>query len=479
MGRRKRNKPFYEALEITGFADKGKGLGRAPDGRVVFVKKTAIGDVVSAQVTKKKRDYAEAILREVVTPSPDRVKPICEHYGVCGGCQLQHVSYDAQKRYKEQIVHDAMRRIAKVPIGELMPIVGAGASEYYRNKLEFSFSCKKWLTADLINTDASNREDVVGLHPPGSFDKVVDLKHCYLQDDPSNEIRLAVKKIAIEQGLPFWDARANEGFMRQLMIRTTSLGDVMIIMGVYENDERVPKLLDALLEAVPAITTLYFCVNQKVNDFMLDLPFELYHGSGFMTEQLGHVKFKIGPKSFFQTNSKQAEVLYEKVVEFADLQGHENVYDLYTGLGSIAQYVARKCDKVVGIEEIESAIEDAKENAKLNKIDNCIFYPGDVKLILNKEFIEKHGKPDLVITDPPRAGMSKEVVATLLESETPRIVYVSCNPATQARDLQLLYAKYDIKKVQPVDMFPHTHHIEAVALLEFRGSLPEQAEEES
>ena len=468
MGRRSRKKPFYEALEITGFADKGKGLGRAPDGRVVFVKKTAVGDVVAAQVIKKKRDYAEAVLKEIKTPSPDRTKPICDHYGICGGCQLQHVRYDAQKRYKEQIVHDAMRRIAKVPIEELMPIVGAKETEYYRNKLEFSFSCKKWLTEDLINTEVSNREDVVGFHPPGAFDKVVNINHCFLQEEPSNEIRLKIGEIARKQGLEFWDARASKGYMRQIMVRTTSLGETMVIVAVFEDDERLKKLLDALLEAVPTIKTLYFCINQKVNDFILDLPMELYHGEGFITEQLGHVKFRIGPKSFFQTNTGQAKVLYDKVVEFADLKGNENVYDLYTGLGSIAQYVADNCKKVVGIEEVEAAIEDAKVNAALNKIENCTFYPGDVKLILNKDFIEKHGKPDLVITDPPRAGMSKAVVQTLLQSNAPRIVYVSCNPATQARDLQLLHEKYDIKKVQPVDMFPHTHHIESVALLELR-----------
>lgn len=466
MGRRKKVKPFYENLEITGVAEKGKGLGRTEDGKVVFVKKVAIGDVVSAQVTKKRRDYSEAILKAIKTASPDRVQPFCKHYGVCGGCQYQHVSYAAQIKYKATIVENAMRRIAKVPIGEILPILGAEKTQYYRNKLEFAFSCKRWLTADEINTDATNEEDVVGFHPPGAFDKVVDVEHCYLQDEPSNEIRDTIKAIAKEQNLPFWEARKNEGYMRQVMIRTSSLGDTMVIMGVYDDDdERLKPLMDAIVERLPSITSLYYCVNQKVNDFMLDLDMILYNGEPKITEQLGHVKFKIGPKSFFQTNTNQAKELYDVVLKFANLKGTENVYDLYTGLGSIAQYVAKDCQKVTGIEEIAPAIEDAKKNAIMNEIDNCTFYAGDVKVILNDAFIEKHGKPDLIITDPPRAGMSKEVVATLLESETPRIVYVSCNPATQARDLQLLHEKYDIKKVQPVDMFPHTHHIESVALL--------------
>ena len=469
MGRRKRQKPFYKDLEITGIADKGKGFGRNDDGKIIFVKKVAVGDVVSAQVIKKRKDYSEAVLKEIQTPSSDRVTPFCKHYGICGGCQFQHVGYAAQKRYKASLVEDAMRRIAKVPIGELLPIIGCEKEKYYRNKLEFAFSCKRWLTADEINTDATNEEEVVGFHPPGAFDKVVDVEHCYLQDEPSNEIRDVIKSIALEQKLPFWEARKNEGFMRQVMIRTTSTGETMVILGVHDEDERLEKLLERIVEQLPSITSLYYCVNQKVNDFMLDLEMKLHHGSPTITEQLGHVKFKIGPKSFFQTNSTQAKVLYDVVVDFADLKGEENVYDLYTGLGSIAQYVSHRCKKVTGIEEIAAAIEDAKKNATLNEIENCTFYAGDVKDILNESFIEKHKKPDLIITDPPRAGMSKEVVATLLQSETPRIVYVSCNPATQARDLQLLHEKYDIEKVQPVDMFPHTHHIESVALLTLRS----------
>ncbi len=468
MGRRKRKHPFYESLEITGVAAKGKGMGHAPDGRVVFVKRVAVGDVISAQVVKKKKAYAEAVTKELKQPSADRVEPFCEHYGVCGGCQYQHVSYEAQLRYKEEVVHASMERIAKVPIEEMLPIIGCEETHYYRNKLEFSFSSKKWLTADLINTDVSNLEDVVGFHPPGAFDKVVNLNHCFLQPEPSNELRLGIGAICREQGLPFWDARANVGYMRQVMFRITSLGEVMVILAVAKKDDRLPKLLDAILDKFPVITTLYYCINDKMNDYMYDLPMELHHGAGVVHEQLGHVKFKIGPKSFFQTNSQQAKTLYDLVVDFANLTGEENVYDLYCGVGTITQYICRKAKKVVGIEEIPTAIEDAKENAALNEIENCTFYAGDVKLILNDEFLKTHGKPDLIITDPPRVGMSKEVVQTLLAAETPRIVYVSCNPATQARDLQLLHEKYDIKKVQPVDMFPHTYHIESVALLELR-----------
>ncbi|MCB0662245.1 MAG: 23S rRNA (uracil(1939)-C(5))-methyltransferase RlmD [Saprospiraceae bacterium] len=470
MGRsRKKPRIQFEDLEITRVADKGKGIGLAPDGRVVFVEKVAKGDVVDVRVSKKNKDYYEAFPLQYKKYSADRIEPFCEHYGVCGGCQLQHISYATQLEYKQEVVDAAIRRIGKVKVNEILPIVGAEQTVYYRNKLEYAYSNKRWLSKEEIESEVDNEEKVLGYHRPRAFDKIVKIHHCYHQENPSNAIRDYLVELAKEQDLSCWDARKNVGFLRNIMMRVLTTGDVMLLVAFSENDqEKIKAYLDAILAKFPTITTLLYCVNQKVNDFLLDLDMIVYHGPGFITEQLGHVKFKIGPKSFFQTNTRQAKVLYDKVVEFADLKGHENVYDLYTGLGSIAQYVAHNCKTVVGIEEIAAAIEDAKENASLNGIDNCTFYAGDVKDILDDSFAERHGKPDLVITDPPRAGMHAKVVETLLKLEAPRIVYVSCNPATQARDINLLDEKYEVVKLQPVDMFPNTHHIETVALLQLK-----------
>ena len=466
MGRRNRKPIIIENIAITGVANKGRGVGRSPDGRVLFVEHVAPGDVVDVRIVKKKKDFWDGYAIKYHLLSSDRTEPFCEHYDVCGGCQWQHLNYGAQIFHKEKVVREALHRIGKVRAEEFLPIVAAKKTTFYRNKLEYAFSNKRWLTKEEINDGTSNLEDVLGFHRAGAFDKIVDVKKCWLQPDPSNKLRIAVKETAIRHGFDFHDLRKNFGMMRHIMIRTTSTGELMLIVSFFENKEKeIKAFLDDVIAQFPELTTLYYCINPKMNDYIGDLEMLLYHGKGFIEEQLGHVRFKIGPKSFFQTNSTQAKYLYDKVVEFAGLSGNENVYDLYTGVGSIALYVAKYCQQVVGIEEVPEAIIDAEENARMNGTTNCVFYAGDVKNILTPAFAEKHGKPDLVITDPPRAGMHKDVVKMFLELESPKIVYVSCNPATQARDLQVLCEKYDLMKIQPVDMFPHTHHVETVALL--------------
>lgn len=468
MGRRRKPR-LVPSVTITGIADRGKGVGRDEEGRVIFMEDVAPGDVVDALVFKKKKGYFLGAVQHFHTYSADRVSPFCQHFDLCGGCKWQHLSYEAQIAHKQIVVENALKRIGKVEAEEFLPILSAPRNTFYRNKLEFTFSSKRWLTREEIRQGVSNRENVFGFHRAGAFDKVIDIKKCWLQPEPSNKIRNSVKAIALEQQLPFFDIKANEGFLRQLIVRTTTLGETLLVFGFYQDDQkRISTFLDAVREQNPEITTICYCINPKVNDYMMDLEMRTYFGKGYVEEALGHVRFFIGPKSFFQTNTEQAVALYDTVAEFANLQGTENVYDLYTGLGSIALYLAQKCRQIVGIEEIAAAIEDAKKNARLNQIDNAVFYAGDVKDILTPDFTVKHGKPDLIITDPPRAGMHAKVVKMLLEAAAPRLIYVSCNPATQARDLQILSEKYRLKKVRPVDMFPHTHHIESVALLELK-----------
>lgn len=466
---RRRKPRLVPEVEITGIADRGKSMGRDEEGRVIFVEDVAPGDVVDVLVTRKKKGSFLGVAKHFHRYSEDRVEPFCQHFDLCGGCKWQHLDYDAQLRHKQLVVENAVRRIGKVEVEDFQSILGAPHTTFYRNKLEFTFSSRRWLTREEIDQGVSNEEDVFGFHRAGAFDKVIDIEQCWLQPDPSNQIRNSVKAIAIEQGLPFFDIRANEGFLRQMIVRTTSLGEVLLVFGFYKNDQaKIKTFLDAVLAQNPEITTICYCINPKVNDYMMDLEMLTYYGKGYVEEALRHVRFRIGPKSFFQTNTEQAINLYDTVVDFAGLQGTENVYDLYTGLGSIALYIAQNCRQVVGIEEIAAAIDDARQNAQLNGIDNATFYAGDVKDILTPEFAADHGKPDLLITDPPRAGMHPKVVKMLLELAAPRLVYVSCNPATQARDLQVLSEKYEVKKLRPVDMFPHTHHIESVALLEKR-----------
>lgn len=468
--RKRRREIIIENIPITGLADKGRGVGRNEEGVVFFVEDALPGDVIDVRVIKQKEGFVEGIIHAIKNYSEHRVAPFCSHFGICGGCKFQNLDYKTQLHYKEDNVINALKRIGKIEIGEFLPIVAAENNQYYRNKLEYTFSNKRWLEKAELDSGVSKYEDVLGFHRPGAFDKIVDIHHCYLQPNPSNKIRNSVKAIALEQGLSFFDLRTQEGFLRNIMLRITTLGETLVIVSFYYEDKAARiKFLDEMLKRVPEISTLLYCINSKANDFILDLDIITYSGNGFVEEKLGPVTFKIGPKSFFQTSTKQAEKLFDKVVEFADLKGDENVYDLYTGLGSIALYIAHKCKQVVGIEEIAAAIEDAKENAERNDIQNAIFYAGDVKDILTTEFAEKHGKPDVLITDPPRAGMHTAVAEMLLQLEAPKIVYVSCNPATQARDLFILSKKYDTIKVQPVDMFPHTHHIENVALLKLRN----------
>ena len=467
----RRRKPFLaEKVTITGLAERGKGVGKTEDGKVLFVTGVAPGDVVDILAKRKKKGVYEGQVQKIHEYSTVRAKPFCSHFGICGGCKLQHIQYEEQGKIKQLEVENALKRIGKVEVQDIQPIVAAQAQRYYRNKLEFSFSAKRWLTAEEINTDISNRENVLGFHPGNAFDKVVNLDHCYLQYEPSNEIRNTIRTIAIEQDLTFYDAYQQVGFLRQLMVRITSLGEVMLIVSVLNQEpKKLPALLDAIIQRLPMVTSLYYCINNKKNDYMYDLDMVHYHGKEEVTDQLGDIQFKIGPKSFFQTNTQQAELLYQTIIDFADFQGTENVYDLYTGIGSIALFIAKYCKQVVGIEEIAAAIEDAKANAQRNDINNTVFYAGDVRKILTNEFAQQHGKPDLLITDPPRAGMHPKVVQVLLQLAAPKLIYVSCKPSTQARDLQILSEKYEVLKSRAVDMFPHTPHIENVVLLKLKG----------
>ena len=465
---------------IHGIADRGKGVGRTEEGMAVFVDGAVPGDVVDVFVQKKKGGFAEGRVETIVTPSPDRVEAFCQHFSICGGCKWQNLDYEAQLRHKQQVVEDALLRIGKIEIGEFLPILGAPETVFYRNKLEFGFSNKRWILEGEFPKDEAPEVTLfekstllnpalygLGFHKAGFFDKIIDIQKCWLQAEPSNELRNTCRQIGLDQGLEFYDPRHHKGFLRNLMVRLTTTGELMLLVSFAQNrPDAIAGYLDAILEKFPNLTTLVYCINPKLNDSMFDLEMLTYRGKGFVVEALGDLKFKIGPKSFFQTNSLQGKQLYDVAAEFAGLTGNENVYDLYTGTGSIALYLARYCKSVVGIEEIPEAIADAEENMRLNGITNATFYAGDVKSVLSPEFVEKHGRPDVLITDPPRAGMHPKAVEFLLELAAPRIVYVSCNPATQARDLQMLSEKYAVLKVRPVDMFPHTHHIENVALLE-------------
>jgi 23S rRNA (uracil1939-C5)-methyltransferase len=466
--RKKRNK-ILEKVLITGIADKGKAVGRDSEGMIVFVENAAPGDIVDVRIHKEKSGYYEGTVTYIHTYSEERTTPFCEHFNLCGGCRWQHITYEAQLRHKQLLIENTFKHLAKVPVGVWHPILGCVDNTFYRNKLEYTFSNKRWLTTEEVQQGVSNLDNVLGFHRPGAFDKILNVNKCWLQDDPSNEIRNVIREIADAQGLSFYDLKHAKGFMRHVMIRITSLGEIMLILSIYANDkEKYEPLFDAILERFPQVTTLIYCINSKVNDFVLDLPMITYFGKGYIEENLGKVNFQIGPKSFFQTNTKQAERLFDTVIDFADFNGTENVYDLYTGIGSIALYIADKVRHVVGIEEIEPAIADARENAARNNLTNTTFYAGDVKNILTDAFAEQHGKPDVLITDPPRAGMHASVVQMMLKLAAPKLIYVSCNPATQARDLAILHEKYDVIRVRPVDMFPHTHHVENVALLHLR-----------
>jgi 23S rRNA (uracil1939-C5)-methyltransferase len=456
-------------VPIHGIADRGKGVGRTADGLTVFVEAAVPGDIVDVYVQKKKGGFAEGLADRIVTPSPDRIEAFCQHFSVCGGCKWQNLEYQAQLQHKQRVVEDALLRIGKVEIKEMLPILGAPDTTYYRNKLEFGFANRRWLTKDEIGNENIDSTHALGFHRAGFFDKIIDIQHCWLQPEPSNALRNTCRAIALEQDLDFYDMRNHTGFLRNLMVRITRFGETMLLVSFAKNDKKaIARYLDAVLEKFPDLTTLVYCINTKMNDSMFDLDMQTYFGKGFVLEQLGDLYFKIGPKSFFQTNTQQGKQLYDVTANFAGLSGHENVYDLYTGTGSIALYLARQCRQVVGIEEVPEAIADAEENMRINNIQNAVFYAGDVKNVLSPEFAERHGRPDVVITDPPRAGMHEKAVRFLLDLAAPRIVYVSCNPSTQARDLLLLSEKYAVLKSQAVDMFPHTHHIENVVLLELK-----------
>lgn len=458
-----------ENIEIEAFAAEGKALARVDD-LVVFVPFAAPGDVADIKLSRKRKQHAEGRIVAFKKYSPDRTEPFCSHFGVCGGCQWQHLPYAAQLRYKQQQVLDAMQRIAKVEIPEPGPIIGSENDRFYRNKLEFTFSNKRWRTIDEIKSGVEFKDnDALGFHIPGMFDKVLDIEKCWLQEDFSNRVRLSVKAFCLEHNMDFFDLRQQEGMMRNLIIRTASTGEKMLIVVFYQDEATSREaLLKHLLEHFPEITSLIYVINNKGNDTIFDRDTSVYHGPGYIFEEMEGLRFKIGPKSFYQTNSAQACRLYSVVREFAGLKPDELVYDLYTGTGTIANFLARQCRKVIGIEYIPEAIEDARANAELNGIHNTAFFAADVKDLLNEAFMAEHGRPDVLITDPPRAGMHEDVVKTILTAAPERIVYVSCNPATQARDLNLLDQQYRVAALQTVDMFPHTQHVENVVLLKRR-----------
>ncbi len=456
------------ALTVIDIAEEGKGIARA-DEMVVFIEKAIPGDIVDAAVYRKKKKFAEAKILNLIEPSKDRVDPFCEHFGVCGGCKWQHMNYDAQLKYKQKSVVDALQRLAGLEVSHAEELLPSAEDKYYRNKLEYTFSNKRWLTSldGAINDDTEM--NALGFHVPLRFDKILEINHCYLQADPSNDLRNNISAFAKENAISFYDLRAHEGALRNLVIRTSSTGELMVIViFAYPEEGQVELMMDYVKATFPQITSLLYIINQKKNDTFSDQEVLLYNGREFIYEEMEGLKFRIGPKSFYQTNSLQAYELYKITRDFADLKGDELVYDLYTGTGTIANFIAKKAKKVVGVEYVPTAIEDAKVNSKINGIENTIFYAGDMKDVLNADFVKENGKPDVVITDPPRAGMHQDVVERLMEMEADKIVYVSCNAATQARDLIRLKEKYDLVRIKPVDMFPHTQHVENVVLLKLK-----------
>ncbi len=464
--------PIYENIEIIDLAIEGKAVAKiknsnAESGELtVFVNNVVPGDVVDIQVVKRKKNYREAKPVRFIHYSEKRTKPFCKHFDVCGGCTRQNLSYTDQLFYKHRQVVETLKRIGKVTDAEVLPILGSEELTHYRNKLEYTFSNKRWLTDAEKGNDVSDSQNALGYHIPGRFDKVLDIEECFLQSKPSDEIRNEVKRFCIENDFEFFDLKQVSGFLRNLIIRTPDSGEVMVIVSFFkEMKEHRELLLNFIAERFPEITSLMYVINPKSNDTILDLDIILYKGKDHFFEEMEGLKFKVGPKSFYQTNSKQAYQLYKKIREFAEFKGTEIVYDLYTGTGTIANFVARNVKHVIGLEYVPEAIEDAKINSKINNIENTEFYAGDMKDILTQNFIAEKGRPDIILLDPPRAGLHPKVVETVLEAEPEKIVYVSCNPATQARDIQLFGEKYKTVKFQPVDMFPHTHHVENIALL--------------
>lgn len=458
---------FVENAQIVDISSEGKSVAKQ-DGMVIFVDGGVPGDIADVMITRKKNNYAEGHVVTIKNASENRTNPICEHFGHCGGCKWQHMNYETQLKFKQKTVEDALVRIGKLDISTIKPIVGNKESFYYRNKLEFSFSDKKWLTNEEIKSgeNISNR-NALGFHIPRMFDKILDINNCYLQPEPSNSIRNEIREFANNNNLSFFGVRDKTGLLRTLMIRTASTGEIMVLIQFYENQpDNIELLLKHLKSKFPQITSLQYVINQKGNDTLQDLNIITYYGRDHIFEEMEGLKFKISAKSFYQTNSAQAFELYKITRDLCGLTGNETVYDLYTGTGTIANFIAKSAKKVVGIEYIEDAVIDARNNSKFNNIENTTFFSGDMKDVLNVDFIKTHGKPDVIITDPPRAGMHEDVVRVILNAEPKKIVYVSCNPATQARDLQMMIDDYEIKNIIPVDMFPQTAHVENVVLLE-------------
>lgn len=469
MARKNKQLPLFKDLEVTDVAAEGKAIIKH-DEMVIFTQYVVPGDVVDVQITRKKHHYMEGRVVKIHRFSEKRCEAFCSHYGVCGGCKWQILPYAEQLFYKQKQVMDNLTRIGKVELPEPMSILGSEKTTFYRNKLEFTFSNRRWMTyEDIASGKQFDTMNAVGFHIPGMFDKVLDIEKCWLQDDISNQIRNEIRRYALNNNLTFFDLRKQEGFLRTLIVRTTSIGQLMVIMSFFHEDEPTRiALLNHIAKKFPQITSLMYVINSKANDTLTDQNICVFKGSDAIYEEMEGLKFKIGPKSFYQTNSEQAYELYSVVRRFANLKGDELVYDLYTGTGTIANFLAKKCAKVIGIEYVSEAIEDAKTNAQLNGLTNTLFFAGDMKDVLNTDFIAEHGTPDVVITDPPRAGMHDDVIKTLLFIMPRRIVYVSCNPATQARDISQLDEQYKVVAIQPVDMFPHTHHVENVLLLEKR-----------
>ena len=460
---------IVENLTLTDIAEKGFSIGRDELGRVVFVENTVPGDVVDVQVFKKRKGIQYASPIKFHQHSPNKVLPFCHHFEFCGGCQWQHLDYNAQLTFKDKIVRDALERVGKIAVQNFEPILGTSKTKEYRNKLEFTFANKQWLSKEEMDAGVDRNINAAGFFHPGVYDKVLNIKECHHQQAPSNDLRLGIKELATKLGISFYDLGNHTGCLRNIVIRITTTGEILLIVFFGdENGENHERLLTAIKENFPQITSLHYAVNTKLNSSYYDLPIKLFDGKSFIEETLGHVHYRIGPKSFFQTNSYQAGHLYKLVADMAQLSGKENVYDLYTGIGSIGLFLAKDSRQIVGIEEVPEAIEDAKVNAAINQINNAVFFAGDVKNILQPSFVEEFGQPDVLITDPPRAGMHPEVVKMLLQLKVPRMVYVSCKPSTQARDLQILSEIYTISRSRAVDMFPHTHHVENVVLLELK-----------
>ena len=470
MAKKNTDKIAFDHIKVLDAGAKGVSVAKAPDGKVIFIPNVVPGDVVDVQTFKKRKAYYEGKAVKFHEYSEHRIDPICEHFGVCGGCKWQNMKYSQQLYYKQNEVFNHLQRIGKIELPEFEPILGSEKQFFYRNKMEFSFSNSRWLTEQEIDSteDLGNR-NALGFHIPKMWDKILDINKCHLQEDPSNAIRNEIRAFANENNLTFFNPRAHEGLLRTLMLRTASTGEIMVLIQFFENDKANRELiLDHIYEKFPQITSLQYVVNNKANDTLYDTNIKLYKGRDYILEEMEGLKFSINAKSFYQTNSDQAYKLYKITRDFAGLTGTETVYDLYTGTGTIAQFVSKKAKKVIGVESVPEAIIDAKANAERNNITNCEFYVGDMKVVFNESFIAQHGKPDVIITDPPRDGMHKDVIEQILKIEPEKVVYVSCNSATQARDLALMDEKYKVTRVRPVDMFPQTHHVENVVLLERR-----------